>query len=692
MSPRAMLLISTIYNACNALNPNTTPVDVTDQDLKRLLAWNCDLQQTLEFSEFSLMRVETCKNVSSNYKKPIKHNGQLIKSKSYEDLDVLECIIKSSFFVAYCSYSLISGFRQWDSQSQLENVHLKLTRSECESAMHNGILKYQDRNYFDNMEFIEIPLSPANTASGWKLLRGQSDAISGTCVPDNFQLGRHSFPSHVLNMKYEVSIKYIPAVFNTEKRLIRINHHTVIPTIEVGSYYSPTLGNYYWESIHQGNLSDALWQEISKGEVMIYFPKDNKTMPIAIIDTSNNSSFAISLTGKTMLCLSWSCRETYKTQIKDTHLVIFSLTGQSHWPLAIVGGSEIDRLISLEAVTSSLYLHNELRLSHTFERISLELCKRNRETILSNIQNYITNVLTQQNTEETSNRYFIRAGSVLYSIKCLQTIAWLRNNDTYCYEDAPIFYKDKNNDVTGAFLNPISYVITPRSKKVNCNSVLPFKINIMALDGSTEWICKGSSGWTTQCSTPKVLKPMHPGHLYETNDKLIISSLYTSEQLASLTELQWAHVEKEINMKEWEEYMDKIRKNNPNIQPINYFEHLHKKMKAISDLFDLSTLMKYIVKNLLPIVLINYIFNVLINLFGVLMMSRKFYKASGLSIRFVLRCMASILMAMFPLNFTFQGESKTHTDCNCSDDAFIDELVTKIEQKERQRFLSNLRL
>ena len=118
---------------------------------------------------------------------------------------------------------------------------------------------------------------------------------------------------------------------------------------------------------------------------MIYIPKDNKTMPIAIMKTGNDSSFAISLTEKTIICLSWSCRETYNTQIRNTHLVIFNITGQSHWPLVIAGGSEIDRLLNLEAVTASLYLNRELRLSNTFERISLELCKRNRETILSNI-------------------------------------------------------------------------------------------------------------------------------------------------------------------------------------------------------------------------------------------------------------------------------------------------------------------
>ena len=639
------------------------------------------------------MRVETCNNISHNYFPPTMFRYQLIQSKQFEDLEVLECVIRSSYFVAYCSYNIFSGFRQWDSNSQLENIYLKLTRTECESAMHSGTLKYMDRLYYGKMKFIEIPLSPKKTASGWMILRGQSDAMSGTCVPDTFQLGRHSFTSHVLSMQYEVSIKYIPAIFNTEKRLIRINEHTIIPTVEEGYYYSPILGNYYWENISNGNLSDTLWLEISKGDVMIYIPKDNKTMPIAIMKTGNDSSFAISLTEKTIICLSWSCRETYNTQIRNTHLVIFNITGQSHWPLVIAGGSEIDRLLNLEAVTASLYLNRELRLSNTFERISLELCKRNRETILSNIQNYITNVLSQQDIESVNNRYFIRSGSVLYSIKCVQTLAFLRNNDTFCYEDAPIFYKNQDDKLVGAFLDPINYVILPRSKRTACNSILPFKINLRAIDGSTEWLCRSSSGWTTQCSTPKVLKPMHPGHLYETNDKIILSSLYTQKQLDTLSGLQWKHIKNEINMKQWEEYMDKVQKNNPNIQPISYFENLHSRMKHISEIFNLSYLMTYILKNILPLILVNYLVNVALNLLSVIIMSRKFYKASGLTMRFVFRCLTSTLLAIFPLNLSQQSANVSdHTTCKCSDDTFIDDLVTKIMEKERQRFLSNLQL
>ena len=89
-------------------------------------------------------------------------------------------------------------------------------------------------------------------------------------------------------MQYEVTIKNVHAVFNTAKRLIRINEHLVLPNNLSGSYYSPTIGNYHWEKIDQGNLTDNHWLEVSYGKVTIYEPtQTNSTMPIAIVDANH---------------------------------------------------------------------------------------------------------------------------------------------------------------------------------------------------------------------------------------------------------------------------------------------------------------------------------------------------------------------------------------------------------------------
>ena len=666
-----------------------------ENNAKQLIAWNCDLQQSLQFSEYSLMKVETCENISQQYNPPISKNGQLIQAKRYEDLKVIECKLSASFYTAYCSYNLISGYRLWDSQGQIMDTNVELSQSECERAITTNKLKYQDRSYYSKSNFLEIDLSPANTASGWLTLRGKSDAIMGTCLPESFKLGRNLYASHVLTMKYDISIKNINAVFNTQKRLIRINEHILIPNTLSGSYFSPLLGNYHWDKIDQGNLTDDHWLEITKGTVSLYFPTlINSTMPIGVVKTqTTGSSLALSLTEQTTLCLSYSCREAHKTQLKDVYLVLYSTTGQSHWPLKTVSGSEINRLHNLEASISSIYLSRELRLTSTFERISLELCQRNREIILSNIQDYINNVLIQQdNNNESQGRYFIRSGSVLYAIKCKEQVAWLRGNTSDCYEHAPIYYKDKNNNIVSGFIDPITYIIQPTSQSKKCNDILPFKFNLMGLDGTTEWICRTSQGWNLDCRAPKTLAPMHPGNLYVADDKVIISNLYSESQLESLQELQWEKTENEHDLKEWEEYLRQIRMENPDISSITYFENLKNSIDGIVDIFSASFWIKMALKHFMPIIILNYIFNVVITLIKGFLYVKKLHKVTGYKFTLILKGLLSIIAAIFPV-FIIPGINKQKEQrCQCESEAFVEKMIKTLEDRERQRFLKNLEL
>ena len=110
-----------------AENPDGIP---SDRNLKHLVAWNCDLKNSLQFSEFSLMRVQTCANISSQYNRPYEVMGQVVQAKKYEDMSVIECKLLASFYTAYCSYNLISGYRLWDSQGQIMNMNIQLSNSE----------------------------------------------------------------------------------------------------------------------------------------------------------------------------------------------------------------------------------------------------------------------------------------------------------------------------------------------------------------------------------------------------------------------------------------------------------------------------------------------------------------------------------------------------------------------------------
>ena len=660
----------------------------------QISAWSCNLKDSLQFSEYSLMRVGRCANISNQYSNPSIHNGQLIQAKKYEDISVLLCSLKASFYTASCSYSLITGSRLWGKENRISNIQIELTRSECENALTSKILKYTDRTYYAKHNFLTIDLSPANTASGWMTLRGQSQPETGKCNPESFQLERKTYNSHLLMMKYEVEIKWIHAVFSTARRVIRLDKHTLIPSTLTGSYFSPQLGNFHYDKIDDGNLTDHHWVEITRGGVQLYEPTSmNGSMPIAILQThETEANLAFSLYKQTKICISFSCRQAYKVELKDVYLIIFDTTGQSHWPLELASGSEVNRLLNLEASLASVYLTRELALSSSFEKISRALCERSRETILSNIQNYVSNVLIQQDVKEEDTRFFLRAGSVLYAIKCFERIAILRTNSSKCHKDVPIFYTNSHNKQEAAFLDPITYIIKPYSSPVPCNDILPFKFNLLSIDGSSTWICKNSNGYDVDYSPPITLEPLHPGKLYQPQDKKIIPSMYSETQLLSLENIQWQETHQKVDIQEWESYLQKIKTRNPNVSVMTYFENIKNAIDEVSHIFSKNFWIQLAFKHFMPIILINYIATIIFHIIKTIIRSSRVYKTAGINITFFLHILIGAITSFFPIISKFESNIPNQCSCPCTETDFVRKITKAVEEEERQKFLNNLNL
>ena len=216
-------------------------------------------------------------------------------------------------------------------------------------------------------------------------------------------------------------------------------------------------------------------------------------------------------------------------------------------------------------------------------------------------------------------------------------------------------------------------------------------MRINDLDGSDSWVCKNHNGWTRQCTVPKILEPLHT-NLYKSDDKQILTTLYTSNQLESLSKLQWENVQSQYDVQTWNHYMDKMISNNENVQPIDQFTKIQKSLNELSFILNLNFLMKQFIKILLPILITNYIVNVVLNLCIGFMQSKQLYKVGGFTMRFVFRCMITLVGAIFPLNFSLERKEQHHEHCNCNNEDFVDELIVKIESKDRQRFLRNLQL
>ena len=130
---------------------------------------------------------------------------------------------------------------------------------------------------------------------------------------------------------------------------------------------------------------------------------------------------------------------------------------------------------------------------------------------------------------------------------------------------------------------------------------------------------------------------------------------------------------------------------NENLQPIDQFTKIQKRLNELSYIFDLNFIMKHFIRIILPILITNYIVNVILNLFIGFMQSRQLYKLGGFTTRFVYRCMVTLAKSIFPLSLLMEQKDH-HERCKCNSEEFVDQLIVEIESKERQRFITNLQL
>ena len=302
---------------------NKKDVSVTT-NIQKYVAFDCSISNSLEYEEFSLMGVDQCKNTAVQYDNPESMEALVIKPKDSISIEVIECNLKASFMVNYCSYNLLTGYRLWEGNIVGNNIQLHLSKSECIQAVRHHQLRYMDRLYYQKYNFILLDLKQNGQAEGWKTLRGSLNAKEGTCTPDSFALMGTQYSNHVLQMHYEVNTKISNKRFNIKNRVLRLNEHLVLDNVISGSYFDPTYGNFHWNKNDISNTSHQIWQEVLKGKAQLYNPTQaNITKPIVII-TMENDSIALTLEEKERICIQrfHSCREAYKTASKDIYIII----------------------------------------------------------------------------------------------------------------------------------------------------------------------------------------------------------------------------------------------------------------------------------------------------------------------------------------------------------------------------------
>ena len=670
---KPLLILSTLFSFSSNVASTT-----------KLAVWNCALENSNTYSEFSLMNVQDCSNISSDYRLAHQLNGQIVQAVNYLDISVTKCTFIADYFTSYCSYSLLTGYRQWNSENVASKIQMKLTKTECSNALKNKILRYQDRHYYGKNDILTIQLSPASTADGWLTLRGSTSGNTGTCIPDTFFVNNVFFPSHVLTMKYEIKIELQHGIFNTARKIIKIAD-IVLPNVPSGSFYSFQFGNYYWTPLPEGNLTYECWREIADGFLDIYASGSSKHSLIGVFESAyTNQSLAVALSQKTSLCIGNACRNAYKlTMIRDTYIITYNLTGQSRISLDTVSGSNVNKMNNLHLSVASVFLDQEVRLRSTFETVARELCQNNRNTILSNIKTYINNIILPMSQISNDARFFVRSGSVLYAIKCIQTEAVLRT-ERFCFDKVPVTFIKDNRSVN-SFLDPLTYVLTPTAIRIPCSDILLQKFNLMKSDGSTFWLCRSSVGWHQECAPPEEISPLQPSALFMPSDRTLNPSLYSGEQLNALNELQWHKNLKEETVDEWNEFLqNNIKKEN---KPKRIF--LHEFFNSIVNPLGKQFLYSIVLRHIWPIIAIHCLVTSFVSVARIIKNIRKHYYKEGLTSSFLLKLPSVVFFSLVPC-VPGPQELNQICECPCKDADFAAQISRGVETIERQRFLQNL--
>ena len=669
-------------------DPITTPKPLqprigtlSDEELlekgKKHLGLSCDLRESMQYSQYNRLKVGDCKDISSSYKEGVMRKVQLIQRRRFMDLKVLHCSLSVSMVVSYCSHDFFSGARHWEGNTLVNDQELRLSKAECTNAIKTRVLRYQDREYYGLQRFITIDIPDTGKVSGWRVLRGKITPTKGTCEASSFAIHNDYYPSHTLSMRYSATIQYLDGEVNLLQNAMRVSNLIVISDIAAGSFYHPEAGNFHWDST-DSNTTTKHWQEISNGTAEIFKPNKPLADPkqsIAIIHTET-SKLAMTLDTSTKICLFHTCRKAYPTNIEGIYLVPIK-SGQNHWDIDKLQGSEASRLTDFQAASNSIFLTQELELGKSFDKISQLLCQRNKEAIEASIGNYIRN--------KGGPSHLVYKGSVIYSFPCKDTTVWLTpspTNESTCYESPAIKYQNRNGTISTGFINPVTWLIEHKSPKTSCNDdILEYKIGLRALDYSIEWMCRRKGGWSAECKPPQTIAPLHPGKLYSPNSEIIHTNLYSDEQLRQLDEHQWDKVNRGTLDSAMEEFLSHGQHTQINTKMEGILNHI---FSRYTPQHGQGFFTKEFEKILLQLFFIWYLVNVFFAAPRRFREARKTYGRGNCGPKLLISLFLCVLKLIIPV------VTQESNNCPCRSLGYKEEVYEFVQNREKDKFLKNL--
>ena len=655
---------------------------------KDIIGFNCNLKDRTTYSEVSLLNVKQCENTTNMYEPGQKSRVQLIQRIESEYIEIMNCELKLTFYIAYCGMGLYS--RVWNQVEAATDYPVRITRSQCAEAFISNTLKFFDHGEFGGTDkTMAIDLEQDRTASGVRYIRGTEVMNKNTCTGESFPFQRRTFNNHILKMKYKAEIKMVTGILSHRSRRLKLNDRISTLRIQEGAVFDSRFGNFFFSPIYLGNTSTNEYAQIARGDLVIHHPANvSTTQPIAVIQPTDRmvgQQLTVLLKESLTICIVSKCSSAYSTHLQGVYLLQIKV-GEGYYNLNDVPISDINQFTDIRATMGTVYLNEHLKLADTFEKLSTELCKQSRRHMMADIQSYVASATGRSNSER--GKHLILSGSMAYVVHCQEMIVQLRTNISECYANIPVeYYNNDTHIMEKAFLHPTSYNLMPTSMTQVCSEIIPTKFGIMTSEDTVEWICYSPLGWSTtpNCLPPPELNPLFIGTIYTPETHKLDIKLYNEKQLNSIHRKQWENDEEATFNREFGNALNDKAGNEKTRAAIR--DMVTQVISEASDTiqgFVMPNLFKVIIwiwNKMAVLVVLTFFINMCMRIITMVGRAKKIYKQTGTySWRMLCAITNGLFLIMLPVK----------QDCRCREDEFLEELITELRKREQQELLNRI--
>nr|QQP18756.1 putative glycoprotein [Soybean thrips negative-stranded RNA virus 4] len=507
------------------------------QHVHSLVAYDCN-DDNKEIMSFSSIDFPECHPRRRDITK-VGTTIQLVQPKIYDFIKVISCLIEINHLIYRCGKTIDTMHNHG-----LYSEVFQINREECNSLMKTGQFIYNNKKYTINPK--EGVSMFSDTTIG--------DISEGSCTPGKKEyINGYNYDRPVRLSHFKVTLMDREAKVDIEDNTLIMNDGTSFK-YSLFESFSAGYGNTYWERMINNNLCNS-----NDNYVVIY---DGPATLITETDTIGDQKLREETTQYTSLLVDYQSHTFRLGLINHSRFIchnVFNFT--EHPNLFIIfkksplEGLEVsnkrpndirnydDKIkkinMNLMHYTNSKFLQFQQNIASQVEsmynKIMYDKCESDKK-ILENLV-----MLAKSNPQEFAMSIMgsmgftaVKAGEVMYIIKCSPVSVSSRQVEDLCYDELPVTYKNSSY-----FMKPNSHMLTTTGTIITCNPLITPKFK---LGGS--WF--STMRHMTETVEPKKLVIKNSDEWrFKMINNFVKSGIYSTEELNGLNKMIMTPIEHE---------------------------------------------------------------------------------------------------------------------------------------------------